>query len=124
MVSPSRLVHDVPPRLGTLIVSVLSADRVDRPHCAQAVLDKLRDTGRTADLALLIAGGESAPLELTRTKRWDTNLQEGSTDVLRASMKIVCAFLNSGGGTLMIGVAGTGEPEGPEDDLKDFLGQQ
>ena len=35
-------------------------------------------------------------------------------------MKTVCAFLNSGGGTLMIGAAGTGEPKGPEDDLKDF----
>ena len=44
--------------------------------------------------------------------------------MLKASTKTVCAFLNSGSGTLMIGVAGTGEPEGPEDDLKDFLGQQ
>ena len=52
--------------------------------------------------------------ELTQTRRWDTNLQEGSTDVLKASTTIVCAFLNSGGGTLMIGVAGTGEPEGLE----------
>ena len=69
VVSPSRLVHDVPPRLGTLIVSVLSADRVDRPHSAQAVLDELRDTGRTADPGLLIAGGKSASLELTQTKR-------------------------------------------------------
>jgi len=48
----------------------------------------------------------------------DTNLQERSSAVLKASMKTVCAFLDSGGGTLIISVAGTGRPEGPEDDLK------
>jgi predicted HTH transcriptional regulator len=35
-------------------------------------------------------------------------------------MKTVCAFLNSGGGTLLIGVADTGEPKGLEDDLSDI----
>ena len=52
--------------------------------------------------------------------RWDTQLQKRSTEVLRASMKTVCAFLNSGGGTLLIGVADTGKPTGLEDDLQDF----
>ena len=70
--------------------------------------------------ALLIAGGESASLEFKQTMRWDTKLQKRSTEVLRASMKTVCAFLNSGGGTLLIGVADTGEPKGLEDDLQDF----
>jgi predicted HTH transcriptional regulator len=35
-------------------------------------------------------------------------------------MKTVCAFLNTGGGTLLIGVTDTGEPKGLEDDLQDF----
>jgi Putative DNA-binding domain len=41
-------------------------------------------------------------------------------EVLRASMKTTCAFLNGQGGTLLIGVADTGEPKGLEDDLQDF----
>jgi hypothetical protein len=61
--------HDVPPRLDALIVSMLAADRADRPHSAQAVLDELRDTERAADLELLLAGGKSASLELKQTKR-------------------------------------------------------
>jgi len=120
VVPPSQLRHDVPPRLDTLILSMLAADREDRPHNAQAVLDELRDIERTADLGLLIAGGESASLEFKQTMRWDTKLQKRSTDVLKASMKTVGAFLNSGGGTLLIGVADTGEPKGLADDLQDF----
>jgi serine/threonine protein kinase len=117
---PSKFRQDVPPRLDTLIVSMLAADRENRLHSAQAVLNELRDIERTADLGLLIAGGESASLEFKQTMRWDTQLQERSAKVLRASMKTVCAFLNSGGGTLLVGVADTGEPTGLEDDLQDF----
>jgi serine/threonine protein kinase len=120
VVPPSRFRHDVPPRLDRLIVSMLAADRADRPHSAQAVLDELRDIERTADLELLIAGGESASLEFKQTMRWDTELQKRNTELLRACMKTVCAFLNSGGGTLLIGVADTGEPKGLQDDLQDF----
>lgn len=119
-VPPSLLRQDVPPRLDTLILSMLAADREDRPQSAQAVLDELRSIERTPDLALLIAGGESASLEFKQTMRWDTELQKRSTEVLKASVKTVCAFLNSSGGTLLIGVADTGEPKGLEDDLQDF----
>jgi serine/threonine protein kinase len=120
VVPPSQLRPDVPPRLDRLILCMLAADREDRPQSAQAVLDELPDIERTADLELLIAGGETASLEFKQTMRWDTNLQKRNPDLLRACMKTVCAFLNSGGGTLMIGVANTGEPTGLEDDLKDF----
>jgi serine/threonine protein kinase len=117
---PSQFRHDIPPRLDTLIISMLAADREDRPNSAEAVLDELRDIERTADLGLLIAGGESASLEFKQTMRWDTQLQKRNTELLRACMKTVCAFLNSGGGTLLIGVADSGEPKGLEDDLQDF----
>lgn len=120
VVPPSQLRQDVPPRLDTLILCMLAADREDRPKSAQAVLDELRDIERTADLELLIAGGESALLEFKQTLRWDTNLQRRSAEVLKASLKTVCAFLNGGGGTLLIGVADTGELKGLEDDLQDF----
>jgi serine/threonine protein kinase len=117
---PSQLRADIPPRLDILILSMLAADREDRPRSAQVVLDELRDIERTANLELLIAGGESASLEFKQTMRWDTKLQKRSTELLKACMKAVCAFLNSGGGTLLIGVANTGEPTGLEDDLQDF----
>ncbi len=117
---PSELRKDVPPRLETLILSMLAPDREDRPQSAQAVLEELREIEKTADLALLIAGGESTSVELKETMRWDTKLQKRSADVLKASMKTVCAFLNAEGGTLLIGVADTGEPQGLEPDLQDF----
>jgi serine/threonine protein kinase len=120
VVPPSQLRPDVPPRLDKLILSMLAANREDRPQSAEAVLDELRDIERTADLELLTAGGESATLEFKQTMRWDTRLQQRSTDVLKGNLKTVCAFLNSGGGTLLIGVADTGEPTGLEDDLQDF----
>ena len=117
---PSQLRQNVPPRLDTLIVSMLASDREDRPRSAQAVLDELRDIERTADLGLLIASGETSSLEFKQTMRWDTKRQKRSAEVLKACMKTVCAFLNSGGGTLLIGMADTGEPKGLEDDLQDF----
>jgi serine/threonine protein kinase len=119
-VLPSESRQDVPPRLDTLILSMLAPDREGRPQTAQAVLDELRDIERTADLELLISGGESGSLEFKQTMRWDTKLQKRSPEVLKACMKTVCAFLNSGGGTLLIGVADTGEPKGLENDLQDF----
>jgi serine/threonine protein kinase len=119
-VPPSRLRQGVPPRLDTLILSMLAADGEDRPPSAQAVLDELRDIEKTADLELLIAGGESVSLEFKQTMRWDTKLHKRSPEVLRASIKSVCAFLNAGGGTLLIGVADTGELKGLDDDLQDF----
>jgi serine/threonine protein kinase len=121
---PSKLRKDVPPRLDALIFSMLAADREDRPKDAEAVLDELRDIEKTADLELLIAGGESASLEFKQTMRWDTELQQRSADVLKASVRTVCAFLNTCDGTLMIGVADTGELKGLEDDLQTFSGKK
>jgi serine/threonine protein kinase len=124
VVPPSRLRQDVPPRLDALIVSMLAADRDDRPKGAEEVLGEFRDIERAADLELLIAGGESASLEFKQTMRWDTQLQKRSAEVLKASMKTVCAFLNTAGGTLLIGVADSGQPTGLQDDLQDFSGKK
>jgi len=121
---PFRLRQGVPPRLDTLILSMLAADREDRPKSAEEILGELRDIERAADLESLIAGGESASLEFKQTMRWDAQLQKRSTEVLKASMKTVCAFLNSEGGTLLIGVADGGEPVGLQDDLQDFSKQK
>jgi serine/threonine protein kinase len=121
---PSRLRNDVPPRLDAFIFSMLAADREDRPKDAEAVLDELRDIEKTADLELLIAGGESASLEFKQTMRWDTQLQQRNPDVLKACIRTVCAFLNACDGTLLIGVADTGELKGLDDDLQTFSGKK
>jgi serine/threonine protein kinase len=121
---PSHLRNDVPPRLDALIFSMLAADREDRPKNAEVVLDELRDIEKTADLELLIAGGESASLEFKQTMRWDIELHRRSAEVLKASVRTVCAFLNTGDGTLVIGVADSGELMGLEDDLQTFSGRK
>lgn len=121
---PSKSRGDVPPHLDKLILSMLAADREDRPESAQAVLDELRSIEKTADLDALISGGESTWVEFKQTMQWDTKLQKRNPEVLRACVKTVCAFLNGAGGTLLIGVANWGEPTGLEDDLQHFSDRQ
>ncbi len=120
VVMPSQLRPDVPPRLDTLILSMLAADREDRPRSAHAVLDELRAIEKTADLDSLILNGESARLEFKQTMQWDISLHKRNPELLRACVKAVCAFLNSEGGILLIGVANSGEPTGLENDIRDF----
>ena len=117
---PSRWRSDVPPGLDKLILAMLATDPEDRPRSAQAVLDEFRRIERTADLDSLISNGESARLELKQTLQWDTSLHKRNPELLRACVKTVCAFLNGEGGTLLIGVADSGEPTGLEDDIRDF----
>ena len=109
-----------PPGLDKLILSMLAADREDRPPSAQAVLDELRSIEKTADLESLISSGESARLEFKQTMQWDTELHRRNPELLRACVKTVCAFLNGEGGILLIGVANSGKPAGLEDDIRDF----
>ena len=52
--------------------------------------------------------------------RWDKRLERRNPDLLRGCVKTVCAFLNGIGGTLLVGVADSGELNGLEDDIKDF----
>jgi serine/threonine protein kinase len=118
--SPSSYRTDVPPGLDKLILSMLATDPADRPASAPAVLDELRRIEKTADLDSLISNGESARLEFKQTLQWDARLNKRNPELLRTSVKTVCAFLNSAGGTLLIGVADSGEPTGLEHDIRDF----
>jgi serine/threonine protein kinase len=117
---PSRWRRDAPPGLDKLILSMLAADREDRPLSAQAVLDELRSIEKTADLDSLISNGESTRMEFKQTMQWDTKLHKRNQELLRACVKTVCAFLNGEGGILLIGVANSGELTGLEDDIRDF----
>ena len=64
----------------------------------------------------LIAGGESETLEFKATLR--TNLATGEKDkrMERAVLKTIVAFMNTNGGTLLVGVADDGTISGVDED--------
>lgn len=64
----------------------------------------------------LIAQGEGSKLEFKETLRVDIETNTRSQDVLFASLKTIAAFLNTDGGTLLIGVSDELEIKGIERD--------
>jgi Protein kinase domain/Putative DNA-binding domain len=114
---PSQSRGDVPTSLDDLILSMLAPEPGDRPSSADAVLAALRKIEPTADLESLISKGESAMVEFKQTMRWDVEASKTSAEILKMAVKAVCSFLNGEGGTLLIGVADTGDLTGLDDDL-------
>jgi predicted HTH transcriptional regulator len=96
---------------------MLAHDPEHRPPSADAVLATLRKIEPTADLEALIAKGETATVEFKETMRWDVQAAKTSPEILKMAVKAVCSFLNGEGGTLLIGVADTGDLKGIADDL-------
>jgi len=70
------------------------------------------------DLKELIADGESETVEFKASIRYDINTKGANTDLIRAPVKTISAFMNTEGGTLLIGVTDPGEIIGIENDLK------
>jgi hypothetical protein len=70
------------------------------------------------DLRVLLKSPESVHLEFKSTARW--NLRSGAKDpaIEDSVVKTVAGFLNTDGGTLVIGVDDSGTPRGVEEDLK------
>lgn len=64
----------------------------------------------------LIANGESDTLEFKSTLRWDIRAGKSNQAIERACLKTISAFLNTNGGTLLIGVRDDGSIEGIETD--------
>lgn len=62
--------------------------------------------------------GENDSLEYKASMRWDLKTKQVNRDLELAVAKSVAAFLNSHGGTLLIGVADDGGVVGIEDDLR------
>lgn len=69
-----------------------------------------RHTGR------IIREGESDSVEFKSTLRWDIRAGKTNPAVERACLKTIAAFLNSEGGTLLIGIRDDGSVEGIETD--------
>lgn len=69
-----------------------------------------------SDLKALIAGGEGDRVEFKSTMRWCLRSDEPRHEVELAWLKTVVAFLNTRGGTVLIGVADDGSVLGMEAD--------
>lgn len=92
------------------------------PHeVKQAALQEYRNfTPKVgeSEILVLIAQGESAQLEFKSTARW--NLKEAKKDrtMEEVILKTVAAFLNTNGGTLLIGVEDNGNILGLQPDYQ------
>ena len=70
------------------------------------------------DLTALIAKGESANLEFKSSFRWDLKENKINRALENVVLKTLAGYMNSGGGTLLIGVADDGSIVGLECDYK------
>jgi predicted HTH transcriptional regulator len=66
----------------------------------------------------LIHLGESDTLEFKSSIQWDIRQDKQNTDLRHEVLKTIVAFLNSGGGTLVIGVEDNGNIYGLHNDIK------
>ncbi len=83
----------------------------------EAFLKCLDDRGgQRQHLAALIREGEGDSVEFKSTLRWDIRQGKTNPAIERACLKTISAFLNSGGGNLLIGVRDDGSIEGIETD--------
>jgi CheY-like chemotaxis protein len=73
---------------------------------------------RQEALLQLVRAGEGATVEFKQTLRTDATTGELHRGVELAALKSVAAFMNSSGGTLLIGVDDSGTVTGLEPDLK------
>ena len=67
-------------------------------------------SARVDELESLVGKGESESLEFKSTLRKNTRTGKKDSVIARASLKTIAGFLNTNGGTLLIGVADEGTP--------------
>lgn len=80
--------------------------------------DDPEESRRNAEPILLLANTESSLLEFKPAARWDPFQCRENGGLQKGVQKTVAAFLNSEGGTLLIGVADNGQVLGLEDELR------
>ena len=71
-------------------------------------------------IAALIAAGESSTVEFKSSVRWDTRENRPNEPLKYSVIKTVAAFLNSNGGTLLVGVDDERKPVGLKGDYSQF----
>lgn len=77
---------------------------------------RLQGPKSEAELGDLILQGESDQVEFKSTMRWNLRADKPGKEIEKAWLKSVVAYLNTGGGFLLIGVADDGEILGIEND--------
>jgi len=131
---------DLPSSFGDLVASLLSKSPDDRPPDAESVLLRLDEVRHASNIDALIAAGESDSVELKASlhhrhgplppelqKKVELKVmqpQQAESEVQKqiktGVTKTVAAFLNTDGGTLLIGVSDSGTVLGIEPDFKHF----
>lgn len=88
-------------------------------HLAELVekLTSPADLDAAVDLADLVAGGENQEVEFKASLVWDYHQQRANKRLYKPVFKNIVAFLNSGGGRLLIGVSDDGQILGLDPDL-------
>ena len=82
----------------------------------EGLISEEADVG-TRPLSDLIGMGEGPVLEFKSTLQWDVRQNQHNKGLREASLKTIAAFMNSEGGTLLIGVEDSGAVFGLESDL-------
>ena len=76
------------------------------------------ETQSHRDITELIKTGESMVLELKSTLQWDVANNKVNKSLRHSVLKTIAAFMNSEGGTLILGVEDSGDLYGLDNDLK------
>jgi membrane protein YdbS with pleckstrin-like domain len=104
-------------------VPVLIKD-ISNPSQAAETIQRMIDPNLAPRAALemgsvldLIAQGESQHVEFKASLLWDYNRQAVNKDLYEPVMKNVAAFMNTVGGTVLVGVSDNGEALGLEQDF-------
>ena len=71
-----------------------------------------------------ITQGESHTLEFKETFEYDIRQNQQNKNLNKASLKTIAAFLNTDGGTLLIGISDSGEVSGIQNDLQYVKGHE
>jgi serine/threonine protein kinase len=125
---------DLPSAFGDLIAELLSESPDDRPADAETALERLKEIRYTSNIDALISSGEGEKIEFKSSlhhpygpltpdleKMPPAQARKEIQKLLRKSVtKTIAAFLNSDGGTLLIGVADSGTVLGIEPDFEYF----
>lgn len=84
----------------------------------QRILEKPPSYWRSNPILELIAQGEHHTLEFKETLEYDIRQNQRVAGLAKNSLKTIAAFLNTDGGTLLIGVSDSGEVKGIARDLQ------
>jgi serine/threonine protein kinase len=115
---------DLPSGFGDLVASLLADSPDSRPADAQDVLRQLDEVRHASNVDALIAAGESDKIEFKSSLHHPYGPLQGKQTLKdmqkllqKSATKTLAAFLNSAGGTLLIGVDDSGAVLGIEPDF-------